>query len=390
MYKNGKPLLDMVQVKEDKNWGPTTRVLPLKDIGGPLVVTPPKPPKLPKQVAAPKPVEVVKPSINRDPQALLEEFRKIALPKDVPNIDVIQKEFDAISQRKNDIQSMTTSDRDSMFHEWIKTDLPRYQELLRTIKQSKGELLTSEQVMQMHELLKSSSPIKYQNIPYADVAQRFDDAGQPLSGYEKFWLSNGEKVVSKKNQQVMTETVDYVMQFIDDRPLEFYGKRMNAHVKPNELRIVEKNTMNALGQCSWSGQGYVQLNTKQVPLPTKFSDAEWKMQTGTSTMAHELMHWLDRRSLSMRKKIDDFFDKRTQGEEWVDSPYGGYYKKDKWPDAYSGQQYRQMQSGVYNRGTGLEVPTRGIQHLLENPLKFAEDDFEYFSFIVKDVLGSSE
>jgi hypothetical protein len=210
------------------------------------------------------------------------------------------------------------------------------------------------------------------------------------TGDEKFWLSKGEKVVTKKNQQVMTETVDYVMQFIDDRPLEFYGKRMTSHIKPDEIRIVEKNSMNALGQCSWSGQGYVQLNTKQVPLPTKFSEASWKLQTGTSTMAHELMHWLDRRSLPLRKNIDNFFAQRTQGEQWIDSPYGGYYKKDKWLDAYSGQRYAQMENGLYNDGTGLEVPTRGIQHLLENPLKFAEDDFEYFSFIVKNVLGSSE
>jgi len=34
LYKNGKPLLDMVQVKQDKDWGPTTRVLPLRDLEG--------------------------------------------------------------------------------------------------------------------------------------------------------------------------------------------------------------------------------------------------------------------------------------------------------------------------------------------------------------------
>ena len=61
MYKNGKPLIDMVQVKQNQDWGPTTRVLPLKDIGGSLAVKPPKPPKTPKGVESPKPVEVVKP-----------------------------------------------------------------------------------------------------------------------------------------------------------------------------------------------------------------------------------------------------------------------------------------------------------------------------------------
>jgi SPP1 gp7 family putative phage head morphogenesis protein len=390
LYKNGKPLLDMVQVKQDKDWGPTTQVLPLRDIGGPLRVQLPTAPKTPKGAEAPKPIEVVEPPINRDPQALLEEFRKIALPKDVPNIGVLQKEFDDIGQRKNDILALTTDDKFERMNQWFKTDLPRYQELLQTIKQAKGELLTNEQVIQMHDLLKSTNPIKYKNVDYDNVAQRLDDNGNVIQGAEKWHLSKREIVVAKKNRKVMSETVDYVMEFIDDRPLSFYGKSMNRGIEPDEIRITEKNSMNAYGQCSWQGQGFVTLNTKDVPLPDKMTNTTWKMQTGSSTLAHEMMHWLDRRSLPLRKKIDTFFAQRTAGEQWMYGQYGGLYKKDKWPDSYSGQRYEQMEQGFYNDGTGLEVPTRGIQHLLENPLKFAEDDFEYFSFIVKNVLGSSE
>lgn len=86
----------------------------------------------------------------------------------------------------------------------------------------------------------------------------------------------------------------------------------------------------------------------------------------------------------MYKKVGLFFDKRTQGDTEESSPYGGVYKRDKWFDAYCGKIYE-----LVGR-QGWEVPTRGMEYLLENPLEFAEKDFEYFSFMIENVLGSSK
>jgi hypothetical protein len=48
-----------------------------------------------------------------------------------------------------------------------------------------------------------------------------------------------------------------------------------------------------------------------------------------------------------------------------------------------GQRYEYLELS----GLGQEVPTMGMELLLQNPLKFAEDDFEHFSFMVTEVLG---
>lgn len=88
----------------------------------------------------------------------------------------------------------------------------------------------------------------------------------------------------------------------------------------------------------------------------------------------------------MRKRVSNFFEKRTAGDSWEPSPYFGEYKKDKWSDEYMGQRFIPLE----NQGFGLEIPTRGIEMLLSDPLKFAEDDFEYFSFMVTEVLGTGK
>ena len=62
------------------------------------------------------------------------------------------------------------------------------------------------------------------------------------------------------------------------------------------------------------------------------------------------------------------------------------YKKDKWLEAYMGQRYKSFES----MGYGMEVPTRGIEFLLSDPLKFAEQDFDHFSFMITEVLGTGK
>lgn len=106
------------------------------------------------------------------------------------------------------------------------------------------------------------------------------------------------------------------------------------------------------------------------------------------TLAHEMVHWLDARNADVRNAVSGFFQKRTAGDAWEKSPYGGQYKKDKWSDEYCGQRYTYFEKSYDPNGHGIEVPTRGIEFLLANPLKFAESDFEYFSFMVENILGT--
>jgi hypothetical protein len=51
-----------------------------------------------------------------------------------------------------------------------------------------------------------------------------------------------------------------------------------------------------------------------------------------------------------------------------------------------GQRYKPLE----DQGYGLEVPTRGIEYLLSDPLKFAQEDFDHFSFMITEVLGAGK
>jgi SPP1 gp7 family putative phage head morphogenesis protein len=360
LYKNGKPLLDMVQVKQDKDWGPTTRVLPLKDIGGPLVVTPPKPLTLPKQVEAPKPVEVVKPSINRDPQALLDAFR--GLLQQGRSQEAIQRDIDQFDTDRAAFFASWTGRYEDAFAEWKKIGDPRLDVLW---KEQQGKIDRKSKIKDMHELMFSSNPQKIGSIWFNDNLGK-------------------DEQINVQHRKGVIDCIDYVLRFIDDRPLVRPAKSLLSRVVDvNQISIISDTKTKALGYCEWHKQGRIAINTLKSKLPKEFSVNFADKSQGHNTLAHELVHWIDARDPSMRKRVSDFYEKRTAGEKWIKSPYGGQYKKDKWKDPYMGQRYEDFEP----QGYGLEVPTRGMELLLADPLKFAEDDFEYFSFMVTDVLG---
>ena len=369
MYKNGKPLLDMVQVKQDKDWGPTTRVLPLKDIGGPLVVTPPNPPKLPKQVAAPKPVEVVKPQINRDPKALLEEFRK--LRPSLRSKEEINADYQAYeTERQAFLQTYRDAKLDVVdgIKEWHKNHGDR----LKALKdEQKGIARIPQDVLEkMHELMFSADSI------------------EPTTIFpKKALLSSGQNVMPKEYEQSVTDAVNYISRFVDKRPFTNHTKMLPQSLDLNEMNLAIHNKKSAYGYCEWEDLGIIALNKKELVFSETFTK-NFSNTTYSRTLAHEIMHWIDVRDSRMRKSVSDFFLLRTKDDaNWFKSPYGGAYKPDKWPDPYCGQRSMDVERIV---GYGLEVPTRGMEYLLSNPLKFAEDDFEYFSFMITEVLGTGK
>ena len=367
MYKNGKPLLDMVQVKQDKDWGPTTRVLPLKDIGGPLVVTPPKPPKLPKQVAAPKPVEVVKVPLNRDPQALLEEFMKLRpITRTTRQIKEDIKTY--YSERFNwmvdyvDVQKK--GDQTDALEAWNNKNIKR---LIDLEEQEKNSIPDKETLKKMHELMFSTDKLEIQKLHFSAVNVTEDEQ------------------IPTKFHKAYNECIDYVNKFIDSRPLSLSpNSLLPDFLNLNQMQVfIDRGDYG--GYCEWTDIGRIALNNRAKPLLSNF-EPTFESDSSFNTLAHEMMHWVDARDPAMRKRVTAFYERRTAGDEWEPSEYGGLYKKDKWPDAYSGQRYEYYEK----QGLGLEVPTRGIEMLLNDPLSFAIDDFDYFSFMVTEVLGTGK
>jgi hypothetical protein len=311
----------------------------------------------------------VKPPINRDPQALLEEFRKLR-PASRTKAQ-IQKDIDSYYSERTtfiddyaDVQKK--GDRFEGFAEWNKNNKQR---LIDLENEESSSTLNKDTLKKMHELLFSSDAITVSKVPFSDVVL----------------MTQKQKSVPAKYHKSVNDCIDYVARFIDTRPLSLsQNSLLSANLDLNQIQIfIESGKFG--GYNEWTRKGRIAINTYACKLQESL-DITFTEASGFRTLAHEMMHWLDARDPSMRQRVTTFYQKRTSGEPWLKSPYGGQYKKDKWPDAYSGQRYQPLE----NQGFGLEVPTRGIEMLLSNPLEFAENDFEYFSFMVTEVLGTGK
>ena len=355
MYKNGKPLLDMVQVKQDKDWGPTTRVLPLKDIGGPLVVTPPKPITLPKQVEAPKPVDVVKVPENRNAELLLQKFRKILgvnesqFEIDAQWADYQKRRLDYLSQ----FADKSKEEQNVAYDKWANDNYDLFEDLLA--KRDARKNVTDEQRQQMRELLKSEKPLK--------IKINTDDINTGLIT---------ERTLSKSQFSTVSKYVKDAASYIDERP-----------VTNNQVNLKGTNDYNLGGSYS-SFHNILSININNI----KTYSNNYKPYIGDDTVAaHEFIHWLDYRDDTLKKVTMDFYERRTAGDELTSMTFSNTkIKRDQWMAEYTGRAYETESDGSYE----TEVNTVGMQLLLHDPLKFAETDFEHFEHIVKNVLGTGQ
>lgn len=385
MWEQGTPLVNMVGVVQNPKWGPTTKILPLKDVGpgaGPGTTPKPGPaPKPPRKPRTPKPKAPEAPKLeetlnrNRDPQWLLEEFRKIAPDRSKLNeiLDGMKPHLEKLAEAKAALaidpkdKAAIVDYRDALFD--IENARKKYRE-------ASASSITPEQREKMRDLLRSSDPIQIE----------FVDANET----ENARLHRGEYALSAMQEKKVKELLNQITKFIDNRNLElpdgnvypFLGDPVPLPVK--EVRVIGANG-GGYGFYESSKNGYRRIGLNLGELKGNTIDAPDRFGFGnlSSTLAHEFTHWVDDRNATQTNAFKEFFNRRTLGDIAVPSPYGGKYKPDQWPDAYCGYLYD-------NFADGTEVHTRGIQFILDDPLGFAELDFDYFSHVVKNVLGAQE
>ena len=113
---------------------------------------------------------------------------------------------------------------------------------------------------------------------------------------------------------------------------------------------------------------------------------------GSTVIVHEMGHWLEKNSPSIRKKTMDFLEKRTAGEASQsmakatgNDAYRGSEttKKDKFISPYMGKEY--FTSGGKRRST--EILSMGLEMFYDDPGKLARQDPGYFDFIFSVVRG---
>ena len=106
----------------------------------------------------------------------------------------------------------------------------------------------------------------------------------------------------------------------------------------------------------------------------------------TGRIAHEIAHWVEVQNPEVLKKCSDFLDRRCGDEK--PTPLGNgyradeYARRDKFFDPYCGKEY-----GKNGKRSATEVLTMGVERLLDDPAEFAEQDRDYFNFVVTTLGG---
>ena len=111
---------------------------------------------------------------------------------------------------------------------------------------------------------------------------------------------------------------------------------------------------------------------------------------------HEYMHFVEEQNPRILMNSLAFAKMRT-GEEKTEPLSkltgnklykGEYAKKDGFFDPYCGRIYNPRDRyNSYDGATASEIMSMGLQYIVKNPKKFAEEDREYFDFVIANIRG---
>ncbi len=99
-----------------------------------------------------------------------------------------------------------------------------------------------------------------------------------------------------------------------------------------------------------------------------------------AVVVHEMSHWLEEKVPGIREEVQEFYNKRTQGEKNIklsevtgNKNYGDgeVTKVDKWLNPYMGKEYK----------NASEILSMGMEIMYRNPAYLAKNDPEMFDFI---------
>jgi hypothetical protein len=420
MYLNGMKLNEMVEVVPNRDWGPTTRVKPLRDFGIPTkpFVPKPKPPVAPKPkpvapIAQPKPIEQPKPVVVKPepvaPKPVVEKPKpqpkpvevKPEIVKPVQQVQVIEqaqpvtRTAERLRDKLRDIDA-TSKQTISDLRSKLKVLDDQYESLLVVPEDTPGEfnldaflqigayaakpetIVLSKQIESLTNQINQQKQLRVESM-YQALKSEKPIQIEYVSPNQSIYKTQVNRSNTRTHQTASASDIDHakwvsqmqtVVSWIDERPLKAVLP-VSSGVKPNQLFIVEGKARQGVG--GWYAREH---NVIAVSKAT-FSD------DNVAVMGHEFIHYLDFNSSTLRQATTKFYNYRTRLDRIELHPQG-YVKVDNWGRDYAGLVMSDLSF------TGAEVPSVGIEFLLQDPLAFAERDFEYFKFMVDNVLCSSQ
>jgi len=447
MYLNGMKLNEMVEVVPNRDWGPTTRVKPLRDFGIPTkpFVPKPKPPVTPKpkpiappaqpkpvvQVAQPKPVVKPQPVVQPKP---IEPPKPIEQPKPLPVkpepvapkpvvekpkpqpkpteikpeivkptqqvqvVEAVQPVSRTAEQLRDKLREIDATSKQTIddLRAKLKVLDDQYESLLVVPEDTPGEfnldaflhigayaakpetIVLSKQIESLTNQINQQKQLRVESM-YQALKSEKPIQIEYVSPNQSIYKTQVNRSNTRTHQTASASDIDHakwvsemqtVVSWIDERPLKAVLP-VSSGVKPNQLFIVEGKARQGVG--GWYAREH---NVIAVSKAT-FSD------DNVAVMGHEFIHYLDFNSSKLRQATTQFYNYRTRLDRIELHPQG-YVKVDNWGRDYAGLVMSDLSF------TGAEVPSVGIEFLLQDPLAFAERDFEYFKFMVDNVLCSSQ
>lgn len=191
-------------------------------------------------------------------------------------------------------------------------------------------------------------------------------------------------------RQEKYKSINRLLQISNGADIEFKTSTKSQKVKENldkgkELLngiiskdIMPKEPVKAMAIKGGKGRCHYSHNNDRL---------EMANEANAPDVAHELMHWLEKKNPKVLDNSLTFLEYRTQGEEAQQlKVLTGIKKYDTDEVAKPDNFFSPYCGKIYNH-QATEIMSMGIERIFENPKEFAETDREYMSFVISNLRG---
>ena len=237
--------------------------------------------------------------------------------------------------------------------------------------------------------LKKEAWSKYENLKDIQKASDNELDVQMQKYMNLVGKYNAQRDIVNNKMSEKYKAINQILRIKDGANIEFKTTTKSKKVKDNlqlgkdlldgiiSKNIMPKEPVKAMaiqggkGRCHYSHQNDRLEMTNEADAPD---------------VAHELMHWLEKKNPKVLDNSLTFLEYRTQGEEVQSLRQLTKQNFDKEEVAKPDKFFSPYCGKIYNH-QATEIMSMGIERIFENPKEFAETDIEYMSFVISNLRG---
>ena len=349
------------------------------------------------------------------------------------NEDAIERKFGNNKKSyKNEIVKLQNK-REDLKKEFANADFTRKKEILEendNILKQLWDLRTKETTEKRENLLKNAENYKKTLEQLVTKNQNtinsLAQVQKDIKEAEKKWIELGKLKAQLWDDYKKLEKSQNISSEILKGKEKEYHKKVSEYFKQqelvNNLRLNKFANINKILKTENGANIQIQTNTKSKDVAKILNDSytllngiisndvlpkeaikaiakkgrsdfnpetdflEIAKDNDVTDVAHEIMHWLEKKNETVLNNSLTFLEYRTQGEQPqklkdltnIDFRSNEIAKPDRFFDAYCGK--------IYNV-PATEIMSMGLQEIFKNPLEFSKKDKEYMAFVISNLRG---